>query len=182
MGILDNFFKKEPNTDELLKNHSAGSFMILGMLVSSSIIFNDEWKDYKKRKGETFELMILSTLQILRKFNEIKHSEYSSFEEDLFKQLFNFARQELIIEKLPCDLDDFVNSRFVIYDSEFSLDYDEQVKLPVHTAYNLFVNPLEMNSSKCEDLFKVMELQIKLNAYYEALNINFNFMLSKKYS
>lgn len=139
--MFDKFFKKQSGQQDPLNNESAGRLMLMGILTSSTIIFDDEWSDYKKRKGQTFELIILSTLLILRKFRETLPRHYSGFEEDLFTQIHIFARQEQIIEKLPCDFADFINSRFVLYDDEFSVDEDEQVKFPVHTVYNLFETP-----------------------------------------
>lgn len=182
MNILDKLFKKEPALPPQLNNESAGKLMLIGMLVSSTIIFDDEWTDYKKRKGQTFELIILSTLLILRKFREIRPLKYNVFEEDIFNQIHLFARQEQIIQMLPVDFADFINSRFILYDDEFSTDEDGEVKFPVHTVYNLFEKPLLRNSGICEDLFQLMQVQIKFQTYYERLMVNLDFMISKKYS
>lgn len=180
--MFDKFFKKQSDEQDPLKNESAGRLMLMGILTSSPIIFNDVWTDYKKRKGETFELIILSTLLMLRKFRETIPRYYSEFEKDLFTQIHIFARQEQIIENLPCDFSDFINSRFVLYSKEFSVGEDDEIKLPVHTVYNLFEIPLLKDSGVCEDIFKIMETQIKFNNYFKQLVISFNFMVSKKYA
>jgi len=182
MGILDKLFQKQTDPSGQLDNESPGNLMLMGIIASSIIIFDDKWTDYKRRRGETFELIILSTLLILRKFREIRPMQYNKFEEDLFMQIQKFARQEQIIQMLPMDFADFINSRFVLYDDEFSVDDHHQVKTPVHTVYNLFERPLAKDSGVCEDLFKVIEVQIKFKAYYEQLLTSFNFMISKKYS
>jgi len=182
MGILDKLFKKQTDPSGQLDNESPGNLMLMGIITSSTIIFDDKWTDYKKRRGETFELIVLSTLLILRKFKSVKPQYYQKFEEDLFKQIHKFARQEQIIQMLPVDFADFINSRFVLYDDEFSVDDDHQVKTPFRTVYNLFERPLAKDSGVCEDLFKVIEVQIKFKAYYEQLLTSFNFMISKKYS
>lgn len=179
--MFNKLFKKQSNSPNPLDNESAGKLMLMGILMSSPIIFDDEWMDYKKRKGQTFELIILSTLLILRKFRRALPQHYNEFEQDLFLQIHLFARQEQILDLLPGDFADFVNSRFVLYDDEFSVDEDEQVKFPVHTVFNFFEKPLLKNSGVCEDLFKVMETQIKFKSYYERLMMNYDFMISKKY-
>ena len=179
MGILDKLFKKQTDPSGQWDNESPGKFMLLGILVSSPVIFNDEWTNYKNRKGQTFELIILSTLLILRKFREIRPMQYNEFEEDIFMQIHLFASQEQIVQKLPMDFADFINSRFILYNDEFSCDDDQDVKIPVHTVYNLFERPLVKDSGICEDLFKVMEVQMKFQSYYERLLTNFNLMISK---
>lgn len=182
MSIFDKMFRKQNQLPTQLANEGPGKLMLIGILVSSTVIFNDEWTDYKKRKGQTLELIILSTLLILRKFRELKPRYYNEFEEDLFEQINLFARQEQIIQMVPVDFADFINSRFVLYDDEFTTDEYEQVKLPAHTAYNLFEKPLLKNSGMCEDIFKVIELQIKFQSFYKRLLMNFEFMISKKYA
>jgi len=182
MGILDKLFRNQTATSNPLDNESPGSLMLMGIITSSSIIFDDKWTDYKKRRGETFELIILSTLLILRKFKSVKPQYYHEFEADIFNQIHKFARQEQIVQMLPIDFADFINSRFALYDNEFSYDDDQDVKIPVRTVYNLFERPLVKASGICEDLFKVMEVQIKFQSYYERLLTNFNLMISKKYS
>jgi len=182
MKILDKLFKKQSDLPSQLSKESAGRLMLMGILVSSPIIFDDEWTDYKIRKGQTFELIILSTLLVLRKFRELKPQNYYEFEEDLLSQIHLFARQEQIIQLLPVDFADFMNSRFILYDNEFSTDVEGQVKLPAHTAYNLFEKPLLKNSGMSEDLFKIMELQIKFQSYYKQLLMNLEFLISKKYA
>lgn len=182
MSILDKLFRKQTATTNPLDNESPGNLMLMGIVTSSTIIFDDKWTNYKNRKGQTFELIILSTLLILRKFKSIKPQYYQEFEEDLFNQIHKFAGQEQIIQMLPIDFADFINARFVLYDDEFSVDDDQQVKIPVRTVYNLFETPLAKDSGVCKDLFKVMEVQIKFHSYYERLLTNFNFMISKKYS
>jgi len=180
--MFDKILEKQSGQQDPLDNESAGKLMLMAILVSSTIIFEDEWIDYKKRKGQTFELITLSTLFILRNFKEIVPRHYSEFEADLFTQIHIFAKEEQIIEKLPCSFVDFINSRFTLYDDEFSLDEEEKVKFPLHTVYNLFEKPLLKDCGICEDLFKVMETQIKFNSFYEALMTNFNFVISKKYA
>lgn len=182
MNILDKLFKKQSDLPNQLDNESPGKLMLMGILVSSTIMFEDEWTGYKKRKGQTFELIILSTLLILRKFREIRPLNYNVFEEDIFNQIHLFARQEQIIQMLPVDFADFMNSRFILYDDEFSTDEEGQVKFPVHTVYNLFEKPLLRNSGICEDLFQLMKVQIKFQTYYERLMVNLDFMISKKYT
>jgi hypothetical protein len=182
MSIFDKHFKKQPTPSSQLNSESPGKLMLYGILMSSSIIFDDEWTNYKNRKGQTFELIILSTLLILRKFREIRPSKYNEFEEDLFMQIHLFARQEQIIQMLPIDIADFINSRFVLYNDEFSYDDVQDVKIPVHTVYNLFERPLLQDSGICEDLFQVAEVQIKFKGYYEALLTSFDFMISQRYA
>ena len=182
MSILDKLFGKQTAITNPLDNESPGNLMLMGIITSSSIIFDDKWTNYKNRKGQTFELIILSTLLILRKFKSVKPQYYQRFEEDLFNQIHKFARQEQIIQMLPIDFADFINTRFALYDNEFSYDDDQDVKIPVRTVYNLFERPLAKDSGVCEDLFRVMEVQIKFQSYYEQLLTNFNFMISRKYS
>jgi hypothetical protein len=182
MNIFDKLLKKQSAIPNQLDIESPGKLMLMGILTSSTIIFDDAWTDYKKRKGQTFELIILSTLLILRKFREIRPQYYIVFEEDFFKQIQLFAIQEQIIQMLPVDFANFINSRFILYDDEFSYDDENQVKLPGHTAYNLFERPLLKNSGLCEDLFKLMELQIKFQSYYKQLMLSLDFMISKKYA
>ena len=182
MGILDKIFRKQTATTNPLDNESAGNLMLMGIVTSSPIIFDDKWTDYKKRRGETFELIILSTLLILRKFKSVKPQYYQEFEADIFNQIHKFARQEQIVQMLPIDFADFINSRFVLYDNEFSFDDDQDVKIPVHTVFNLFEKPLLKDSGMCHDLFKVMKVQIKFQLYYKRLYSDFDFMISKKYS
>lgn len=182
MNIFDKLFKKQSALPNQLDNESPGKLMLIGILTASTVIFNDEWTGYKKRKGQTFELIILSTLLILRKFRELKPQQYNVFEEDLFNQIHQFARQEQIIPMLPVDFADFVNSRFILYDDEFSIDEKEQVKLPAHTVYNLFEKPLLKESGITADLFKVVMMQIKFQAYYKQLMVSLDFMISKKYA
>ncbi len=182
MSILDKLFRKQTATTNPLDNESAGNLMLMGILTSSPIIFDDKWTNYKNRKGQTFELIILSTLLILRKFKSVKPQYYQVFEEDLFNQIHKFARQEQIIQMLPIDFADFINSRFALYDNEFSVDDDQQVKIPVHTVFNLFEKPLLKDSGMCLDLFKVMKVQIKFQVYYKHLLTGIDFMISKKYS
>lgn len=182
MSILDKFFKKQLSPSDHLGNESPGKLILGGIIVSSPVIFDDEWTNYKNRIGQTFELIILSTLLILRRFREIRPDKYNEFEEDLFMQIHIFARQEQIIQKLPVDFADFINSRFILYDDEFTMDDDQDVKLPVRTVYNLFVKPLSKESGICDDLFKVVEVQMRFNAYYESLMTSFKLMISKKYS
>jgi len=181
MSIFDKLFKKESDFPSQFGNESAGKLMLIGILVTSPIIFDDEWTNYKKRKGQTFELIILSTLLILRKFRKICPHHYNEFEGDFFNQIHLFVQQEQIIQMLPSDFVDFINSRFVLYDDEFSVDEQEEVKFPVQTVYNLFEKPLLKDSGICEDLFKIMETQIKFQSYYEQLMISFDLMISKKY-
>lgn len=182
MNIFDKIFKKQAALPSQLDKESAGKLMLIGILVSSTIIFDDEWTGYKRRKGQTFELIILSTLLVLRKFREFKPQCYNEFEEDLFDQIHQFARQEQIIQMLPVDFADFINSRFILYDEEFTSDEYDSVQLPAHTTYNLFDRPLLKDSGMCDDLFKVMELQIKFQPYYKRLMMNFDLMISKKYA
>jgi len=182
MNIFDKLLKKQPTVINQLDNESPGKLMLMGILTSSTIIFDDAWTDYKKRKGQTFELIILSTLLILRKFREIRPRYYNVFEEDFFKQIQLFALQEQITQMLPIDFADFINSRFILYDDEFSYDDEDQVKLPGRTAFNLFERPLLKNSGICEDLFKMMEFQIKFQSYYQQLMWGLDFMVSKKYA
>lgn len=182
MNIFDKLIKKQSPAMNQLSNESPGKLMLMGILTSSTLIFDDSWTDYKRRKGQTFELIILSTLLILRKFREIRPRYYKVFEEDFFKQIQLFAMQEQIIQMLPVDFADFVNSRFVLYDDEFSYDDENHVKLPGHTAFNLFEKPMLKNSGLCEDLFKVIELQIKFKAYYQQLMLGMDFMISKKFA
>ena len=137
MSILNKLFGKQTATTNPLDNESAGNLMLMGIITSSSIIFDDKWTNYKSRKGQTFELIILSTLLILRKFKTVKPQYYQRFEADLFNQIHKFARQEQIIQILPIDFADFINSRFALYDNEFSYDDDQDVKIPVRTVYNL---------------------------------------------
>jgi hypothetical protein len=182
MNIFDKLLKRQSPVTNQLDNESPGKLILMGILTSGTIIFDDAWTDYKKRKGQTFELIILSTILILRKFREIRPRHYNVFEEDFFKQIQLFAIQEQIIQMLPIDFADFINSRFVLYDDEFSYNDENQVKLPGHTAFNLYERPLLKNSGLCEDLFKVMELQIKFQSYYQQLMLGLDFMISKKYA
>ena len=182
MKILDKIFKKPATMPDQLDNESPGNLMIIGILVASTLIFDDEWTDYKKRKGQTFELIILSTLLILRKFKELKPQHYDEFEEDIFNKIHSFARQEQIIEMLPVDFADFINTRFVLYDDEFSTDEYEHVKLPARTVYNLFERPLVKDSGSTTDLFKMGMMQIKFLAYYKQLIVSLDFMISRKYA
>ena len=182
MSILDKLFRKQTATTNPLDNESPGNLMLMGIITSSPIIFDDKWTNYKNRKGQTFELIILSTLLILRKFETIMPQHYQEFEEDIFNQIHKFARQEQIIQMLPVDFADFINSRFVLYDDEFSVDDDQQVKIPVHTVFNLFEKPLLTDSGICLDLFKVMRVQLKFQVYNKQLQSGFDFMISKKYS
>lgn len=182
MSILSKFFGSESSSRNFLDNESAGKLMLMGILVSCPTLFNDNWTDYTRRKGQTFEVIIFSTLIILRKFRKIRPSHYSKFEEDIFNQIHNFARKEQIISMLPCDFSDFINSRFILYDEEFSFVEDEAVKFPAKTVYNLFEKPLQINSGVCEDLFKIMEIQVKFHSFFEELFKNFDLMILKKYS
>ena len=182
MSLLDKLFRKQIETSNPLDNESPGNLMLMGIITSSPIIFDDKWTNYKNRKGQTFELIILSTLLILRKFESVKPQYYHEFEEDLFDQIHKFARREQIIQMLPIDFADFINTRFVLYDNEFSVDDDQQVKIPVHTVFNLFEKPLLKDSGMCLDIFKVMKVQIKFQIYYKRLYSDFDFMISKKYS
>ena len=182
MSIFDKMFRKQNQLPTQLANESPGKLMILGIIVTSSEIFGDDAKGFRNRKGQTFELIILSTLLILRRFRKLKPEYYVAFEDDLLDQISLFARQEHIIPMLPVDYAIFVNSRFALYDDEFTLDEDGEVKLPVRTAFNFFERPLTTNGGICDDLFKVLELHVKFPIYYESLLGSLYFMISKKYA
>lgn len=181
MSIFDKIFRKQSQTPKQLDDESAGKLMILGIIVTSCEIFGDDTKDYRNRIGQTFELIILSTILILSKFRELKPKKYDEFEEDLYKQIYIFASQEQIFQMLTVNFKDFINSRFELYADEFSLDEDGEVKLPVRTAFNFFENPLTTNSGLCKDLVKVLELHGNFPFFYERLMQSLYFMIKKKY-
>lgn len=175
-------FRKQSQLPTKLANESPGKLMILGIIVASSEIFGEDSKNFRNKKGQTFELIILSTILILRRFRELKPKHYHEFEEDLYNQIYLFAKQEQILQLIPVDFGDFINSRFALYIDEFTLDEDGEVKLPVRTTFNLFVRPLASNSGACDDLFKVLELHVNFPSYYERLIGSLYFMISKKYA
>ena len=51
MGILDKLFKKQTDPSDQLDNESPGNLMLMGIIASSIIIFDDKWTDYKRRRG-----------------------------------------------------------------------------------------------------------------------------------
>jgi hypothetical protein len=182
MSIFKKLFRKKAQLPTKLADESPGKLMILGIIVMSNEIFGDDSKNFRNRKEQTFELIILSTLLILRRFRKLKPEYYVAFEDDLLDQISLFARQEHIIPMLPVDYAVFVNSRFALYDNEFTLDEDGEVKLPVRTAFNFFERPLTTNGGISDDLFKVLELHVKFPIYYESLLGSLYFMISKKYA
>jgi hypothetical protein len=168
--------------EEILTNEGPGKLMIIGIIISSDLVFGDRGPEYSHRKEATFELMILSTLYLLQKFEQEKPEYYLDFEKNLYQEIYLFAKDEGILEIIPHNIEEFINSRFILYDNEFSKEYPEQIKIPAHTTYNLLVKPLQIESGICEDLFKTTALLARLNNYYESLNKMFKLMIEKKYS
>ena len=181
MKIINSLFAKRYKEKDQLSGLSAGNLTVMGMLLASSTFFNDDWKNFRNRKDKTFELMILSVIFILKKVKQVRPLYYHEFTDDLFHQLYLFARQEQIIQMLPVDYTTFLESRLIQYNNEFSLDEEGMINLPGHFAYNLLIHPLSEESGICENLFELMSVQEKILPFYEQLMWNIDAMISLKF-
>jgi len=146
--------KTDADNTKVMNNvdpENPAQMLLLWILYSSSIVFEDLWLNYKMRKGKTFELIILSVMFILRKLKKAFPQFYNAIREDLFDHMYKFALHEQITGMLSEDYLDFVGARLKLYEEEFSGNAPEDTEMPVHTAFNLFIHPLLKNSGICED-------------------------------
>jgi hypothetical protein len=184
MGLF-NFFKTAEQkkkerlmhklTSEIFSEgkQSFGKLMIAASIMNSKIILEEE--PFKVNKGKLFEVLIFSCWHILKECHYLKPDKYQFLEKDLIQELILFMQKQRILSSLPCDVTDFINSRFILYSEEFTVIVDELreepvVPIPVRTAYNFFDTPLKLESGKCLDPFRIIQMQQKLKHFFDVLN------------
>ena len=134
----------------------AGRYATAGIVVTSSTIFEDDWTNYTKRIGQTFELMIMSAILVLFKFNDSRPAYYKEFNDSLWFNIYLFAQQEGIIGMLPVEYLDFINSRLKLYKKELYEAEDGMTKIPAHLPYYIYYRPLSKETGVCENMDELM--------------------------
>lgn len=160
MGLFDKMFGKPKETPARL-------IMLSGVMASEIMLEKNQLS-----KGAVFEVLLFSSLHILRKFRQRRANLYTQFEADYFNEVHNFAREEGILNQIPTDFTDFVNNRFQLYGQQLNSMYDnnEGNFIPTKIAYNFYEKPLTKDSGDSFDLPAVMMLTMKMKHLFEALD------------
>jgi len=132
MGIFDKMFGKAKKT--------RAELIMLSCVKVGDIILDKN----QRSKGAIFEVLLFSSLHILKEFKQKKPDLYSRFETDYFEAVFNFARKEGILSHLPCDFSEFINNRFQLYDQQLKSIFDnpQGTFIPSKIVYNFYEQPL----------------------------------------
>jgi hypothetical protein len=171
MGLFDKFLGKQKETQARL--------ILLAGVMSSEIMLEKN----QLSKGAVFEVLLFSSLHILQRFRSKKPQQYSTFEAEYFLELHRFAKEEGILNKIPCEFTDFVNNRFQLYGQQMNAMYDnsEGTSIPTKIAFNFYDTPLTLNSGDSFDLPAIMMLTMKIKHLFEALDGSIDLVLNNKF-
>ncbi|HEY5391249.1 MAG TPA: hypothetical protein VIJ57_03955 [Hanamia sp.] len=170
MGLFSKIFHKP-------KESQAKLILISGVMASEIILEKNQFS-----KGAAFEVLLFSSLEILRIYKQKQPQYYSQFESEYFIELFNFAKVEGILNQIPGDFTNFVNNRFILYGQQLSSLYNNKGSfIPTKIAYNFYEKPLQLNSGDNLDLPAIMLMNIKIKHLFEVLDSSVELVLSGKF-
>jgi hypothetical protein len=171
MGLFDKFLGKQ--------KESQARLIFLAGVMSGEIMLEKN----QLSKGAVFEVLLFSSLHILRRFHNKRPQQYSTFEAEFFLELRSFANEQGILNIIPCDFTDFVNNRFQLYGQQMNAMYDnsEDTSLPTKIAFNFYDKPLTLNGGVSFDLPAIMTMTMKIKYLFEALDNSIDLVLNNKF-
>lgn len=160
MGIFNKMFGNSKGTH--------AEIMLLSCLKVNILML----EEHQRTRGAIFEVLLFSSLHILRVYRQKQPALYSRFEADYFEAVYNYAQKEGIINQLPCEFPEFVNNRFKLYDQQLNSLYDnpQRTFIPTKIVYNFYENPLTRNGGNSSDLEAALILIAKMKYLFETLN------------
>jgi hypothetical protein len=165
MGLFGKMF--EPKV-------SVARLMLEACLKGSNIMLEEN----QISKGAVFEVLLFSSLHILREYKQKRPNLYGQFEEDYFGEVYRFARKEGILNNLPCRFPEFINDRMRLYDQQLkSMDNNPEGKfMPTKIVYNFYERPLTNNGGDSYDLEASILTIVQIKYLFKYLDECFNLM------
>lgn len=170
MGLFNNFFGNQ--------KESHAKLILLAGVTSSKIMFEKN----QISKSAVFEVLLFSSLHILRTYQQKRPQQYSNFEADYFIELYKFAKNEGLLDKIPGDFTEFVNNRFQLYGQQLNLmeNDSEGTFIPAKIAFNFYITPLLLNSGDNIDLYAIMIMTMKIKQLFRALEDSIDIVLKEQ--
>jgi hypothetical protein len=165
MGLLDKLFGKPKETP--------GRLTFLCMVRANEIILDKR----QNSDGVSFEVLLFSSLHVLRKFRQRRPHLYDQFEAELFNELVKFTQEKGILNQLPSGFANFVNNRFELYGQQLNSIREDRNFLPTKMAFNFFETPLKLESGDCFDMTKVFKMSMSIPHLINFLDEGIEFII-----
>ena len=172
MGLFKSLFEK--------KSGEPGELMFkLTRDLAISVIHNSI---NNCKKGAEFEIILFNAGILLQHANNIKPHKINQIQDDYFKVLLEYVKQNNFHNLIQQDIGDFINNRLVLYNEELlRFSNGGGMAIPTKLMYNFIENPLQPNSGDNFDLSSQLLIMATLMPGLKRIEEGANIIIPKFY-
>lgn len=136
--------------------------------------------------GAEFEIILFNAGVLMQYANDIKPHKINLIQEDYFKELVEYIKQNNIHNIIQQNIGDFINNRFILYNEELlkisNFDANDDGRaIPTKLLYNFIENPLQPSSGDNYDLSNQLLIMATLMPGLRMLEEEVNIIIPKFY-